>query len=294
MEKTIVLTGATSGFGAAAVDRLLNRTNQPIVIGARSVEASREKYGDRVKVHKLDLERLSSVKQFCAEIENAEIATLGMNAGITSRKIQSTEDGFDRSFQVNFLSHFLMFELLRKQLTKDAIIITTGSGTHDPEEKAPPPPPRHADAKLLAYPQNDPGLDRFPPRAAARAYTSSKLCCILFAQEIANRYPHYRAASFDPGFLPETNLAREFPKVLAALIKRIVPLTMPRDRTGRIATTAPAYADLLLGDGMPEENGGYLAMRAGKAVEVCPSALARTSDIGTRLWSDTKSLLHLS
>jgi len=91
----------------------------------------------RVKVLPLDLESLGSVRQFSAALKGTRIGVLGLNAGITSRKITKTEDGFERTFQVNYLAHFLMFQLLKDQLSEDATIVTTGSGTHDPDEKAP-------------------------------------------------------------------------------------------------------------------------------------------------------------
>jgi len=291
MAETIVLTGATSGFGAEALADLAKRTDKSIIVGARAPERVTEKHGARVKALPLDLESLDSVRRFCADLQGVSIGALGLNAGITSRKLGTTQDGFERTFQVNYLAHFLMVQLLHQQLAHDAIVVTTGSGTHDPEEKAPPPAPRHARAEWLAFPERDRQRDRFGPRAAGRAHTASKLCCILMASEIARRYPSLTATSFDPGFLPETNLAREFPPFLAGIVKLIVPLTMAWDRTGKVATTAPAYASLVLGDLPLTQNGAYVAMRGGKPIEVAPSALARTRDIGADLWGETLALI---
>lgn len=291
MGSSIVLTGATSGFGAAALNDMADRSDKPIIVGARTPESITNQYGARVNALPLDLESLVSVRQFCAALKGTHIGALGLNAGITSRKITMTEDGFERTFQVNYLAHFLMFQLLKDQLTDDAIIATTGSGTHDPDEKAPPPAPRHANAEWLAFPDRDPKRDRFGPRAAGRAYTASKLCCILMAMEIAKKFPSRMAVSFDPAFLPETNLAREFPSVAAVIVKRIIPYTMPRDRTGTVATTAPAYASLLLGAMSLSASGVYLAMRDGKAIEVAPSELAQTPSIGKTLWDDSLQLV---
>ncbi|MEL7548090.1 MAG: SDR family NAD(P)-dependent oxidoreductase [Pseudomonadota bacterium] len=293
MSDAIVLTGATSGFGVVALKELAERTDRDIIVGARSPERVQGEFGTRVQAVPLDLERLSSVRDFCAAIEGVSIGTLGMNAGITSRSVTTTVDGFERVFQVNYLSHVLMYRLLQAQLTSDAVVLSTGSGTHDPDEGAPPPAPRHARAEWLAFPSRDPERDRFRPRAAGRAYTASKLCCILMAMEIARREPKKRVASFDPGFLPETNLAREFPAALAGLVKRIIPLTMPRDRTGSVATTAPAYAGLVLGERLPEQNGGYIAMRGGEAVEVQPSELARQTGLSASLWDESNALLDI-
>ncbi|MEL7487723.1 MAG: SDR family NAD(P)-dependent oxidoreductase [Pseudomonadota bacterium] len=291
MNGSIVLTGATSGFGAAALADIAERSEKPIIVGARAPTKLSDKYGARVKALPLDLESLDSVRRFCADLAGIRISALGLNAGITSRKISLTEDGFERTFQVNYLAHFLLFQLLKDQLTNEAIIVTTGSGTHDPAENAPPPAPRHANAEWLAHPDRDPKRDRLGSRAAGRAYTASKLCCILLAMEIAKRFPSVKSASFDPGFLPETNLAREFPSILAAIIKGVIPYTMPRDRTGKVATTAPAYASLVLGAMSLSASGVYLAMRGGRALEVAPSELAGKPSIGETLWEDSLRLL---
>ncbi|MEO0881861.1 MAG: SDR family NAD(P)-dependent oxidoreductase [Pseudomonadota bacterium] len=293
MSGAIVLTGATSGFGAAALKHIVAESDAPLIVGARSPEQVTGLYGKRVNALPLDLQSLESVRAFCKEIEGVSIGVLGLNAGITPSKINMTEDGYERTFQVNYLAHFLMFQLLQEQLSENALVVTTGSGTHDPEEKAPPPTPRHANAEWLAFPHRDPNRDRIGSRAAGRAYTASKLCCILMAQQIARRFPSLQALSFDPGFLPETNLAREFPPLAAAIIKRIIPFTMPRDRTGSIATTAPAYAQLLLSGVTPSKNGAYLAMRGGKPVDAEVSELARAPGLGETLWEDSLKVLSV-
>ncbi|MEO0883770.1 MAG: SDR family NAD(P)-dependent oxidoreductase [Pseudomonadota bacterium] len=296
MTGAAILTGVTSGFGALALEQLASEYDGDIIVGARRPEDVKRKFGDRVHATHLDLEQLSSADEFCQhvieDLRLSEIACLGLNAGITSRKISMTDDGMGRVFQVNYLGHFLMFQRLQAHLSDTALIVTTGSGTHDPEENIPLPAPKHADARRLASPRTDPERDRFGPRAASRAYTSSKLCCILFAREMARRYPSYRTLSFDPAFLPETNLAREFPSFAAAIVKRMVPRAMPPDRTGTVATTAEAYAALFLGQLPLPENGGYLAMRSGKTRDVPPSKLARQKEVGIRLWDDSLALLE--
>ena len=115
MSGSIVLTGATSGFGAAALKDIAMRSDKPIIVGARAPDKVTKKYGVRAKALPLDLESLASVERFCADLEGAPIAALGLNAGITSRKISVTEDGYERTFQVNYLAQFLMFQRLKDQ-----------------------------------------------------------------------------------------------------------------------------------------------------------------------------------
>ena len=292
MAGLIVMTGATSGFGAVAAEKLLADGHPSVVIGARDIVAASAKFGDGATILPLDLEQISSVRSFCDALPDAPVNVLAMNAGINARRLETTEDGFDRTFQANFLSHFLMFQLLQSRLAAGARVITTGSGTHDPEEKTPVPSPKHADVHRLAHPKTDPELDRMGARAAGRAYTASKLCCILMAMEIAARFPQKNAVSFDPGFLPQTNLSREYPSALAAIAKRIIPYTMPRDRTGTVESSAVAYAGLVNGDIVPETNGGYVAMRGGTPKTVKSSELSKTNGLPAKVWEESLALLE--
>ncbi len=290
MTETYVLTGVTSGFGAAALQLLCETIENPIIVGARNVDPVADKYGSRVLALPLDLAKLQSVRDFCDQCKGKSIGVLGMNAGIQTRAMATTMDGFEATFQTNYLSHFLMFDLLKDRLSEGALVVTTGSGTHDPDEKTPVPPPKHAKVDWLAYPETDPHPDRFSPIRLARAYSTSKLLCIMMAMEIAERYPHLKAISFDPGYLPDTKLTREYPGFMTALIKPLIPMLMKNDRSGSVATTAPEYARVLTGDLAPDKNGGYIVMRSGKGIEVSPSDLARKSGSTRTVWDESLKL----
>lgn len=292
MEPATLLTGATSGFGAATLKILARTTDQPLIVGARDPAPVIAEYGDRVTVLPLDLSVLKSVQAFCESLKDTRFGCLGLNAGLQTRALVKTEDGFERTFQTNFLSHLYIFERLKDQLTETAIVATTGSGTHDPDEKTPVPPPKHANIDWLAYPEKDPDPDRLTPLRMARAYSTSKLLCILMTMEIAKRHPNLKAVSFDPGYLPDTRLAREHPALLTAIIKRIIPFVMKNDRTGSVAVTAPEYARVLTGDLMPDASGGYIVMRSGKGIEAPPSTLARTPDLSAKVWDESLELLR--
>jgi len=165
----------------------------------------------------------------------------------------------------------LIFERLKTHFTEGALVVTTGSGTHDPEEKTPLPPPKHANVEWLAYLDADPKPDGFRPIRLARAYSTSKLLCIMMAMEIAERYPYLNAISFDPGYLPDTKLTREYPAFITALVKPLIPRLMRNDRSSSVAATAPVYARVLRGELSPDKNGGYIVMRSGKGIEVLPT-----------------------
>ena len=283
MKNALVITGVTSGFGAAALKIITDYSNAPIIVGARNPNVIEELYGDRVTAIKLDLSSFESVQSFLSALpEDLSIDALVLNAGLSLSRPAMTQDGIEQTFQVNYLSHFMIYQALESKLSSTARVITTGSGTHDPDENVPIPVPRYTDVNLLADPAKQPQRDRLPIRVAGRAYSTSKLCCILMAQQIAARRPDGTALSFDPGFLPDTNLAREAPRAVFAIVARVIPLFMKsRDRKCSIETTAPCFADVILGGDSPSENGGYVSVRGGKMVAAQPSKLAQTPGLAS-------------
>ncbi|MEM6276703.1 MAG: SDR family NAD(P)-dependent oxidoreductase [Pseudomonadota bacterium] len=286
------MTGGTAGFGAEAVRMVTSAGLPNLALGARTPDTVPREIADRVSVEPLDLARFSSVNAFCKTVlERGPFRGLVCNAGLNSRQPKTTEDGFDLTFQANFLSHFLILQRLWDHLTPDAHILITSSGTHDPEEKTPPPPPKHADVKRLAHPQGDPELDRSKSRAAARAYTASKLCCTALSLELARRRPEGLSVSFDPGLVPGTSLTREFPQWLVKLLLPIMSRTMPADRTSTLPASATALAHFMAQSSLVGSNGDYVAMRGGHPVVVPPSQMAREPDVQRKVWDDSLALI---
>ncbi len=117
-----------------------------------------------------------------------------------------TEDGFEITFGVNHLGHFLLTLLLLEDLKKcspDARIIIVSSDSHNPESRGPKNPPAHIDfenLQLLAPGTFD----------AVLAYRNSKLANVLFSYELARRL-HGSGVTCNcvaPGFMPQTGFLR--------------------------------------------------------------------------------------
>lgn len=291
-ESTLVVTGVTAGFGEKALELLLHKANGPIIVGARDIARVPRHVSERVSVLPLDLASLQSVAAFCSTIlVRGPICGLVLNAGLSPRTLRLTEDGIDLAFQTNYLSHFSIIQSLWGLLAEDAHIVITSSGTHDPAEKTPPPPPRHADARLLAWPKTDPGLDKSGAKAASRSYTASKLCCTMLSLELAARRPEGVSISFDPGLVPGTRLTREFPAWLIRLLMPVMSRTMPADRTSSLPASATTLAQFMSQTALVGSNGDYVAMRGGYPVVVQPSELARDADLRAALWRDSEAIL---
>ena len=101
-----------------------------VVLACRSVEKG-ELAKERIQritkcnkgsviVMRLDLSVLSSVREFAANFQAMRLPlhVLINNAGIMLSNRHLTEDGFEKVFSVNYLSHFLLTNLLLPELEK--------------------------------------------------------------------------------------------------------------------------------------------------------------------------------
>ena len=284
----IVMTGATSGFGANAAARLA-ADGYSLTIGARRPNAVDP--GWKANALSLDLDDFASVDAFAdAVAKGPAIDALVLNAGLQTAAIETGAEGYERTFAVNQLAHFRLLHRLLPRLAPGVRVILTGSGTHDPEEKTPVTPPAHANAEWLAFPGRDPTLPKGARAQAFRAYSSSKLANIMTARELARRRPDLAAMSFDPGYVPWTGLARSSGKIVASLVSLIVPLTMKRDRKSTIALSGEYLAAVAAGPAYAEAHGDYWAVRNPALVRIEPSALARDDAACAALWDDCARL----
>lgn len=287
----IVMTGATSGFGRVAAQHL-NAQGHDLTIAARSRPALAN-----ATYHPLDLGALADVRRFAKSLADAPpIDVLILNAGLQLNAFETSKDGFERTFAVNHLAHYLLVRLLLPTMAHGGRIVITGSGTHDPTKKTGIPAPRHADAMMLAYPDRDPRRDANAGTAGRRAYSSSKLANIMTARELAARTstdrPDLSILSFDPGFVPGTGLARDYGAVADFLFKSVLPLLI---RFGRNVSTMPisgkALADLATDPALGGERGTYWSMQNRKPERIAASELARDDAACAKLWDESAVLV---
>jgi len=286
------MTGATAGFGLFSASALV-AAGHALYIGARSHATLPLEISGRVHAEPLDLDSLANVRVFAAAVSSEPIDVLVLNAGLQLARPATTADGFERTFAVNHLAHYLLLRLLVERMQPGGRIILTASGTHDPAEKTPVTPPIHANAEYLAFPQRDPQRESRPRQAGFRAYSSSKLCNIMTAREAAKRYPSLSVMAFDPGYVPHTSLGRDNPKWVATLVSYILPLLMKRDRSSTIPRSGQFLADLAVNDRFAKSHGSYWAVRGRDLLEIDPSVLARDDAACAALWEDSARLVGL-
>ncbi len=194
--KIIVITGASDGIGAAAARRLAAEGHRVVLVG-RSPEKTRrlaEELG--APFHLADYARLSDVARLAEELKvYGRIDVLANNAGGAQNEHRLTEDGFERTFQINLLAPFLLTRLLLDCLCESgATVVQTSSIA----------------ANLCAAGFDVGDLQNERAYSPIRAYGHAKLGDILFTRELQRRFAGrgLSAVAFEPGVV-RTNFASE-------------------------------------------------------------------------------------
>lgn len=233
--KSIIITGANSGIGfECALQMARIATTEQIILACRNIQSGNEAV-EKIKKqtgHKnmiclpLDLGSLQSIRDFkthFAETSN-KITALINNAGLqTVGQTKYTKDGFEETFGVNHLGSLYLTLLLLPYVTEDARVTFTASGTHDPKQKTGMPAPQFKNPKLFAYPEEN---TEKMLTVGQRRYTTSKLCNIMTVYSLQNHLSHtgIHINAFDPGLVPGTGLAKNYPPFLKFISNNVLPL----------------------------------------------------------------------
>ncbi|WP_102144515.1 SDR family NAD(P)-dependent oxidoreductase [Mycobacterium hubeiense] len=231
MTRTAIITGANTGLGFECARAVLAAAPMWHVVlavrdPARGADAAaRLSAPRRATVLELDLASLESVRTFPSRLGAAglpPVHSVVCNAGVqVVGDSATTADGFELTFGVNHLGHFALVQGLLDVLARPARIVVVSSGTHDPDKHTGMPAPRYTSAGELAH---DTGQG---PTEGRRRYTTSKLCNVLFAYELDRRLEHGRqgvsVTAFDPGLMPGSGLARDYPPVQRLAWRYLLP-----------------------------------------------------------------------
>jgi NAD(P)-dependent dehydrogenase (short-subunit alcohol dehydrogenase family) len=287
--KTAVMTGGTAGFGAVAAKRIFNTPNTKLILGARDNKNS------SIETLPLDLARLSNVRSFVQSLKNklngTKIDILIMNAGAQFGNTKHrTGDGFESTFAINHLAHYLLLRLLVPSLAKNATIVITTSDVHDP--RMVPFGPKELDPEALAHPKNT-GKGFIP---GIRAYASSKLCDLLTARAFEAstdaQMNGMRVIAYNPGLTPGTSLFRAWPW-WAKLAMGVASILRPLTGMNTIEQAGNGIADLGLGTIVPPSGRIYASLVKGKLTWPDPSELAQSDTAMRGLWVESAQMVGL-
>jgi retinol dehydrogenase 12 len=235
---TFLITGGNTGIGLSTATALA-RDGGRVYIACRSAAAG-EAAVERIKAASgsadvrllmLDLASLSSVRACAAEFLALDepLHVLVNNAGVGGQRGLSA-DGFELHFAVNHLGHFALTQLLLDRLAASgpgARVVNVSSEAH----------------------YNARGIDfaavrrRTATFAGVREYAVSKLCNVLFTQELARRLDGTATTSYalHPGVVA-SDIWRRVPRLARPFITRRMLTTEQGAVTSVYCATSPAVA----------------------------------------------------
>ena len=196
--KCVLVTGATTGIGFLAAQALL-RAGARVALHGRDSEklassaALLAREGVVAGAFLADLASLAQVAQLAARVAS-ELPVLdvlvnnaGVGFGADRRRRETSRDGHELRFAVNYLAPFVLTErLLARGLPRRAVINVASIGQE-------------------ALDFSDLQSEKYD---GTRAYRRSKLALIMWSFDLAAQHPDRVVHALHPGTLLDTNMVR--------------------------------------------------------------------------------------
>ncbi|KAH7123008.1 hypothetical protein EDB81DRAFT_225608 [Dactylonectria macrodidyma] len=311
MAGTVLITGANGSLGMPFIEHILSSyPTYTIIAAVRNPSPSSDPNTaalartiashdtSRAFIEPLDLTSLANVRSFAESIADRvakkqlpPLAAIVCNAFTWSLHDQlTTPDGFERTFQVGHLAHFLLVLKLLGAMASTGRVVMLGSANHYPEKPVPISKLGAAfpdDINILVKPSADePGNEH--DRGFQR-YATTKLANVMFMQDLGARLQKDPALSgitvtaMDPGGLVDSRAhAAQKPalRIVMAIANAILPLLRPfTSEMRRSADSARDLAELSVGDGYRDARGYYVGMKKTE-----PARVVRDEDKARALW----------
>ncbi len=274
-DRVFLVTGANSGIGKATALGLA-RLGGTIVMACRSAkrgEAARQDIvrdsgNSKVYLEIVDLASEDSTRSFAEEFQRKypRLDVLINNAGVYTSHREVTPDGLERTFEVNYLSGFLLTHLLLDLLKKSAPsrIVNVSSRAHS--------------GGTIHFDDLQ-GEQRY---GGFGAYGQSKLAQILFTQELARRLQGTRVTvnACHPGVI-RTNLGMGGTSAVVRFVRMFFKGPEKGAETPIYLSVSPEVAGV---------TGKYFANKHLRE----PSRAAQDPDVARRLFDVSAELAHLS
>jgi NAD(P)-dependent dehydrogenase (short-subunit alcohol dehydrogenase family) len=208
--RTIVVTGGNGGLGLEVARAFAARGGR-VIIASRDEDKGRraaEQLRGEVRVMKLDLADLSSVRAFANAYDEPRLDVLCNNAGVMALPYRKTVDGFEMQLGTNHFGHFALTGLLLRKLlaTPRSRVVTVSSLMH-----------RRAGRLNFSDLDGEESYDKW------RTYGQSKLANLMFAYELQRRLDAAGVETISvaahPGYA-STNLAYVGPDMEGSALMR--------------------------------------------------------------------------
>uniref|UniRef100_A0A5B7BX11 Dehydrogenase/reductase SDR family member on chromosome X n=1 Tax=Davidia involucrata TaxID=16924 RepID=A0A5B7BX11_DAVIN len=291
-----IITGATSGLGAAAA-YAFSMEGFYVVLAGRSSHLLSKVMSDirkrnkdaHLKAFQVDLSSFQSILKFKSSLQqwlldsdmHSSVQLLINNAGILATSCRLTAEGYDQMMATNYIGAFSLTKVLIPLLENSPVpsrIVNVTSFTHrnvsdiqvDKETIS-----GKCFSKLKCYP-------------CAHIYEYSKLCLLFFSYELHRQFGQMEKShqisviAVDPGFV-KTNIMREVPSCLSQVaffvLKLVGLLQSPENGVCSILDAALAP---------PETSGVYFFGGNGRTLN--SSALSYNTKLSEELWATSCDL----
>jgi NAD(P)-dependent dehydrogenase (short-subunit alcohol dehydrogenase family) len=278
-DKTVLVTGATSGIGLEAAVIFARAGMRTIIVGrnpAKTETALAEiqcrSESAAVETMLCDFSSQTSIRRLATELRSrrSRLDVLINNAGSVFEKRTLSEDGIEATFAVNHLGYFLLTNLLLDRLKESAParIVNVASSAHYGGT---------LDFEDLGFEQG---------YQIMKAYSRSKLANVLFTRELARRLEGagVTANAVHPGTVA-THIwdgAPRWTQPFFAVAKRFFMISPTEG--------AECIAYLAISPDAAGKNGLYFEKNQPKA----PSKLAHDDALARRLWKESARLTSLN
>ena len=216
--KVAIVTGANSGTGYGITYHLAGHGCKVIMASRNRVKLNEAKAellkqlpNADLEIDVLELTSLASIEAFTQRIhaKYEKIDFLANNAGGGSTKYQTTPEGFEANFFVNYLGHFALTTQLLPVLKDGSRIVNFSSIGYK---------------RFLKHDLDTANLQDHGPKQynQMQSYCRAKLCCILHAQKLSREFARIgsssKALSCHPGWARTNLMNKEGEPVLLKIL----------------------------------------------------------------------------
>ena len=303
--RTVVITGANVGIGFATAKFLAARPGWHVVLACRNeskaqvaIDAIKQEHSNaRVSFAPLDLFSLASVRKLPSILEAMQlppVSCLVLNAGginMKAKSLEFTEDGYERTFQLNFLGHFLLANLAIELITPPGRIVFVSSDLHDPAatKMGKFMPPRYGPVQDLAC-----GTGTAANLQPMARYGTAKMYAMMVAYELDRKLRSMKKPitvnSWSPGVVPTTQAGRD----MNPIMKRIMTSRWFVSFMGSHLSTEEEAAQALGGLVIDPKYSGVSGTYFDGFKEVPSSVESRDESKSGAVWKQSASLAGLS